>query len=113
MPPRLNFYGAGRLLAICARPSIASHQPRIIQTISRRGFVVEKDPKPATGLNQDVLGRMSEEAADMVKVTGETEPDLGQGTLVQDVGLQSHLNLTRILLPSLQKDKLLTDDPRF
>jgi small subunit ribosomal protein S7 len=85
MPPRLNPYGASRSLAIRSRPSIASHQPRVWQAASRRGFADEKDPKPATGPNQDVLGHVSEEAADMGKVTGETEPDLGQGTPVQEV----------------------------
>lgn len=50
--------------------------------VSRRGFADEKDPK---GRNEDVLGHVSEEAADMSKIKGETGPDLGQGTPVQDV----------------------------
>jgi len=85
MPPRLNFYGASRSLAIRARPSIASHKPRIMPVVSRRGFADEKEQNPATGPNQDVLGHVSEEAADMGRITGETEPDLGQGTPVQEV----------------------------
>jgi small subunit ribosomal protein S7 len=85
MPPRLNFFGASRSLAIRARPSIASRQPRILPVVSRRGFADEKDPNPPTGPNEDVLGHVSEEAADMGRITGETEPDLDQGTPVQDV----------------------------
>ena len=69
------------------RPSIVSHQPRIVQAAARRGFADEKDPKPATGPNEDVLGHVSEEAADMGDVTGGTKPDLNQGTPVQEVRL--------------------------
>jgi small subunit ribosomal protein S7 len=89
MPPRLNVFGTGRSIAIRYRPSIASYQPRIVHTASRRGFANEKDPKPATGPNEDVLGHVSEEAADLGKVTGGTEPDLGQGTPVQEVHIFS------------------------
>jgi len=85
MSPRLNLFRAGRSLTIRSRPSIASYQPRILHSASRRGFADEKDPKPATGPNEDVLGHVSEEAADLGKVTGKTEPDLGQGTPVQEV----------------------------
>jgi small subunit ribosomal protein S7 len=85
MPPRLNFFGASRSLAIRARPSVASYQPRILPLASRRGFADEKDPHAPQGPNQDVLGHVSEEAADVGKIMGETEPDLGQGTPVQDV----------------------------
>ena len=85
MPPRLNVFGAGRSLAIRSRSSIAPRQPRVFETASRRGFADDKDPKPASGPNQDVLPHVSEEAADMARITGETEPDLGQGTPVQDV----------------------------
>lgn len=85
MPPRLNIFGASRSLALRSRPSIASRQPRVFQAASRRGFADEKDPKPAAGPNQDVLPHASEEAADIGRITGETEPDLGQGTPVQEV----------------------------
>lgn len=87
MPPRLNFCAASRSLARRTRPSYNLHQPRILQITSRRGFADERTPKPATGPNQDVLGHVSEEAVDISKVTGETEPDLGQGTPVQEVYL--------------------------
>lgn len=80
MPPRLNIFGAGRSLAIRARPSIASRQPAQFLSASRRGYADEKGP------NQDGLGNVSEEAADMGDITGETKPDLGQGTPVQEVG---------------------------
>ncbi|KAL3423774.1 37S ribosomal protein S7, mitochondrial [Phlyctema vagabunda] len=85
MPPRLNLLGASRSLAIRARPSIASRQPRVFQSVSvaRRGFADQK--QPTGGPNQDVLGHVSEEAADMGDITGETKPDLGQGTPVQEI----------------------------
>src|ERR1700753_1276563 len=85
MPPRLNIFGASRSLVIRARPSIASHYPRILPVVSQRSFADEKDPNPPKGPNKDVLGHVSEEAADMSDITGETGPDLGQGTPVQDV----------------------------
>jgi small subunit ribosomal protein S7 len=85
MPPRLNISGASRSLALRSRPSITSRQPQAFEAASRRCFGNEKDPKPAKGPNEDVLGHVSQEAADMGKITGETEPDLGQGTPVQDV----------------------------
>jgi small subunit ribosomal protein S7 len=85
MPPRLNFHGASRSLAIRSRPSVALRRPRVAQVVARRSFADEKDPNPATGPNQDVLPSVSEEAADVGKVTGETQPDIGQGTPVQEV----------------------------
>jgi small subunit ribosomal protein S7 len=86
MPPRLNFCRASRSLAIRPRPSITLYKSPIAQVASRRGFADEKDSNGATGPNQDVLGHVSEEAADVSKVKGETGPDLGQGTPVQEVG---------------------------
>jgi small subunit ribosomal protein S7 len=88
MPPRLNFYGASRSLTIRSRPSIASRQPGIVQVVARRGFA-EKEKKPATGPNQDVLPHVSEEAADIGRVKGETKPDIEQGTPVHDVCLET------------------------
>jgi small subunit ribosomal protein S7 len=85
MSPRLNLFGANRSLVIRARPSITSHQSRILPVVSRRGFADEKDPKAPKGPNEGVLGHVSEEAADMSNIMGETGPDLGQGTPVQDV----------------------------
>jgi small subunit ribosomal protein S7 len=86
MPPRLNLYGATRSLSIRARPLIALYKPMHLRVAAVREFANDKEPKPATsGPNQDVLGHVSEEAADIGKVTGETQPDLGQGTPVQEV----------------------------
>ena len=85
MPPRLNVFGVSRSLAIRPRPSIASRQPRILPVVSQRGFADEKDPNPSKGPNEAGLGHVSEEAADLGRVMGETQPDLGQGTPVQDV----------------------------
>ena len=86
MPPRLNLLGASRSLTIRARPSIASHHARTLPVVSRRGFAEEKEQNAPTGPNQGGgLGHVSEEAADMSEITGETGPDLSQGTPVQDV----------------------------
>jgi small subunit ribosomal protein S7 len=85
MPPRLNFLGASRSLIIRARPSAASYQPRILPVVSQRGFADEKNSNTPKSPSEDVLGHVSEEAADLGRVMGETEPDLGQGTPVQEV----------------------------
>lgn len=86
MPARLNVLGASRSLAFRSRPSIiASYPPRALAAVSRRAFADKKEKEAATGPNQDVLGHVSEEAADLGRITGETTPDLGQGTPVQEV----------------------------
>ena len=85
MPPRLNLYGASRSLAIRSRSSIASHRPQFSPVVSRRAFADEKTPP---GPNEGQLGHVSEEAGQMSDITGETGPDLGQGTPVQEVRLQ-------------------------
>lgn len=82
MPPRLNIFGVGRSLAVRTRPSIAARQSPQFLSASRRGYADKETPK---GPNQDVLGHVSEEAADMGDITGGTKPDLGQGTPVQKV----------------------------
>lgn len=88
MPPRLNLYGASRSLAFRSRPSITSYRPRISPVVSRRAFADEKAPP---GPNEGQLGHVSEEAGEMSKITGETGPDLGQGTPVQEVRLRLFL----------------------
>lgn len=88
MPPRLSLYGASRSLSIRTRPSITSYKPISLRSAAGRGFADDTEPEvAATGPNQDVLGHVSEEAADMGKVTGETQPNLRQGTPVQKVRL--------------------------
>jgi len=87
MSPRLNFLAASRCLAIRSRPSIATRKPIFLQVAAQRGYADDKDRKPATGPNQDVLGHVSEEAADIADVTGESKPDISQGTPVQEVRL--------------------------
>jgi small subunit ribosomal protein S7 len=53
--------------------------------LSQRGFADEKNPNTSKDPNEAGLGHVSEEAADLGRVMGETQPDLGQGTPVQDV----------------------------
>lgn len=94
MPPRLDFLRACNSIAPRVQPSIVVCRPRFLARPSRRGFADEKDPKPATGPNQESLGHVSEEAADVSRITGETEPDIGQGTPVQDVSFRvGHLEM--------------------
>lgn len=83
MPPRLVLSRVCRSLTIRTRPSIAPPPPRIFQIASRRAFADEK--QPAGGSNQNGLGGVSEEAADISRVMGQTQPELSQGTPVQDV----------------------------
>ncbi|TAQ89576.1 hypothetical protein B7494_g2102 [Chlorociboria aeruginascens] len=85
MPPRLNLYRASCSLAVRARPSSSLRNTISVKATTRRGYADQKDPKPATGPNQDVLGSVSEEAKDLSEVTGETPPDLNQGTPVQEI----------------------------
>ena len=85
MPPRLVFSSACRSLAIRTRPSI--RPPRVIQVASRRGFADGIDRKQASDRAQNPLGSVSEEAADVSRVTGETQPEINQGTPVQYVRL--------------------------
>lgn len=82
MPPRLNILSAGRSLAFRPKPSIVSQTPLHLRVVSRRGYADVKDPQ---GANQ--LPHVSEEAAAMGEITGETSPDLNQGTNVQEVRL--------------------------
>lgn len=84
MPPRVNFYAASRSLTVRTRPIVPPRNSAFIKIAPRRYYADEKQP-PAKGPNQDVLGHVSEEAADMGDVTGETKPDLNQGTPVQEV----------------------------
>ncbi|PQE29536.1 hypothetical protein CJF32_00003276 [Rutstroemia sp. NJR-2017a WRK4] len=84
MPPRVNFYAASRSLTVRTRPIVAPRNPAFVKIAPRRYYADEKQP-PAKGPNQDVLGHVSEEAADMGEVTGETKPDLNQGTPVQEI----------------------------
>lgn len=89
MPPRLpHLRGASRALTLRTRPSITIPiSARIARPVQpQRWYADEKKPADkATGTNQDGLGGVSEEAADMGEVMGETKPDIGQGTPVQEV----------------------------
>ena len=85
MPPRLVFSSVSRSLAIRTRPSI--RPPRIIQIASHRGFADDRQ-SVSDRAAQNPLGHVSEEAAAISRVTGETQPEINQGTRVQDVRYQ-------------------------
>ncbi|ESZ94665.1 hypothetical protein SBOR_4916 [Sclerotinia borealis F-4128] len=86
MPPRFNFHSASRSLTIRPRTIVAPRNPAFFTIIpaARRGFAEEKQP-PRTGSNEDVAGHVSEEARDMAEITGETPPDMGKSTNVQEI----------------------------
>lgn len=65
-----------------AQPIIGRLQAR---HVSNDPTVAEVPPE-ANGPNQSQLPHVTEERAEMDKVMGETPPDIGQGTPVQEVG---------------------------
>ncbi|KAL9623747.1 MAG: hypothetical protein Q9160_001977 [Pyrenula sp. 1 TL-2023] len=86
MPPRLRLINRQSLniTSRCyAPPSWLSTKP------SARSITADEKPLPTSeqpkGPNQDQLPHVSEEAADMSKITGEGGPDLDQGTPVQEI----------------------------
>ena len=86
MPPRLNASNAYKSLTL-QKKSLAVRRNVLCPSVTpSRGFATSKDSKPErSGPNQDVLGHVSEEAADIAKITGETQPDIGQASPVQEV----------------------------
>ncbi|RAL67706.1 hypothetical protein DID88_008445 [Monilinia fructigena] len=86
MPPRLNFHSVSRSLTIRSRPIVAIRNPAFfnITPAARRCFAEEKQP-PRNGSNEDVAGHVSEEARDIAEIIGETPPDMGKSTNVQDI----------------------------
>ncbi|TGO61736.1 hypothetical protein BCON_0025g00640 [Botryotinia convoluta] len=86
MPPRLNFHSASRSLTIRPRTVVAPRNPAFfkITPAVRRGFAEGKQP-PRNGSDEDVAGHVSEEARDMAEITGETPPDMGKSTNVQEI----------------------------
>ncbi|KAH8599943.1 30S ribosomal protein-like protein S7 [Bisporella sp. PMI_857] len=87
MPPRLPLAGFGRSIVIRTKPSMAA-RTRIVPMASRRCFADDKKPEslpPATGRNSATMGHVSEEAADLGEIKGETTPDLDQGTPVREI----------------------------
>lgn len=85
MPPRLNFHSASRSLTIRPRIIVAPRNPAFfkITPAARRGFAEGQPTR--NGSDEDVAGHVSEEARDMAEITGETPPDMGKSTNVQDV----------------------------
>merc|ERR1711977_268547 len=94
MPPRLNLYGASRSLAFRSRPSIISYQSRISPAVSRRAFADEKTPP--TGPNEETLGHVSEEAADMSKEKEEIEKTKSQADAADTTSFANLLALGQL-----------------
>ena len=70
--------------------SSSSQIPICFRPASRRSITADEKPLPKAegsgpGPNQEQAPHVSEEAADLAKVVGETAPDIGQGTPVQEV----------------------------
>lgn len=97
MTPRLSLFTA-RSLAFRTKPLtqprsfIQGAQQRLASNnatdeAAERSINQPKDPK---GPNMDQLPHVSEEQAAMDKITGDTPPDISQGTPVKEVRLISH-----------------------
>ncbi|CZS99284.1 hypothetical protein WAI453_008247 [Rhynchosporium graminicola] len=109
MSPRLNMYSASRSFAFRARPSITSIQPRISAGVSRRAFADDKAPP---GPNEGQLEHVSEEAAGISKIKGETAPDISQGTPVQEIlerDPKSIEHMPEIVKEEMEKPKAKSD----
>lgn len=82
-----------KLSHISARPSLAAYRlpirrkPRFIKPYATQAKPPSSQPgqEQPKGPNQDVLGHVSEEAAEVSEVMGETGPDISQGTPIQEV----------------------------
>lgn len=89
MPPRLHLF-TSRFAALWAKPRIAQCPVAPIQrrsaSDSSKDFPVAETPK---GPNQEQLPHVSEEAAALGQVTGETAPDIEEhGTPIQEVRIK-------------------------
>lgn len=86
MSPRLSLWSASRGLAIRAvsRPSMVQRTPISVRAIPARYY--SDKPKPHTNPSDpENPAHVSEEAAQVAEIMGETKPDLSQGTPVQEV----------------------------
>ncbi|RFU31644.1 hypothetical protein B7463_g4668, partial [Scytalidium lignicola] len=112
MPPRLNLFGVSRSLAIRTRPSIASHNARLVPAAPLRGFAEEKGRDKPRGPNQDQLPHVNEEAGQTSKTTGETPPDLSQGTPIFKRDRESQEKAPEVIKEEI-KDFAETAAPTF
>jgi small subunit ribosomal protein S7 len=90
MPPRLNVLSVSRSLTIRTRAPVERWRPAIItQAPQSRFYSNPRKDLPVSeskkGPNEDQLPHVSEEAAATSKITGETGPDLSQGTPIEEV----------------------------
>lgn len=86
MSPRLSLWSASRGLAIrvASRPLMVQRTPISVRAISARSY--SDKPKPHTNPSDpENPAHVSEEAAQVAEIMGETKPDLSQGTPVQEV----------------------------
>ena len=92
MPPRLNLFTA-RPVAFRTRPSIPQkrffpgtpQQRAASDDAAKKSATTPEEEARFKGPNQDQLPHVTEEQAAMDKTMGETPPDVGQGTPVQEV----------------------------
>ena len=93
MPPRLHLIRSGLARSIQSRPwTISSNvTPLCLRPAARRGISADEKPLPQAegpgpGPNQEQLPHVSEEAAEIGKITGKGGPEIEQGTPIQEVG---------------------------
>ena len=86
MSPRLSLWSASRGLAIrvASRSSMVQRTPISVRAIPTRSY--SDKPKPHTNPSDpENPAHVSEEAAQIAEIMGETKPDISQGTPVQEV----------------------------
>lgn len=96
MPPGLRTFQSIARKGFSSPQCVATiPRPRlpIFPRILRRHITADEKPlfkaeKPGPGPNQNQLPHVSEEAAATAEITGDTGPDLDQGTPIQEVPLR-------------------------
>jgi hypothetical protein len=82
MPPPRALFLRTSTLRIATRPI---HQPALLRCYSNKTSPQSTPPKTPATPAQDALPHVSEEAAATAGITGETKPELEQGTPIQEV----------------------------
>jgi len=116
MPPRLNLLQASRALPIRSRAPIERWRPITITQLypaQIRSYTDSSKDMPISpnnkGPNQDTPLHVSEEAAAIAKTTGETGPDLEQGTPIEEVVAGDKEAQEK--LPKVMKDAIKASKP--
>lgn len=99
MRPRLQLFRSGQSVTSALRsvPNSSSYQvPLCLRLQQRRSITADEKPLPKAeqqgpGPNQEQLPHVSEEAAEIGKITGAGGPEIEQGTPVTEVWIDAKL----------------------